>query len=137
MQRKEELMAAPGRLNVKLKRAYDTPSRSDGDRVLVERLWPRGVSKQKLQLAAWLQDVAPSTELRKWFGHDPAKWHEFRKRYFQELDEHSVSVQDLLARIRDGTVTLVFAAKDMRHNNAVALKEYLELQSERSTGERE
>jgi uncharacterized protein YeaO (DUF488 family) len=111
---------------VKLKRAYDPPARSDGRRVLVDRLWPRGISKDELRLDDWLKDVAPSSMLRKWFGHDPAKWCEFKNRYFRELDERSEAIEYLLARGREGTVTLVFGAKDVHHNDAVALKEYLE-----------
>jgi uncharacterized protein YeaO (DUF488 family) len=119
-------MRRRARSKVKLKRAYDVPARSDGRRVLVDRLWPRGISKDKLLLDDWLKDVAPSAGLRKWFGHDPEKWSEFRKRYFRELDERSDVIQRLLARGRGGTLTLVFAAKDVHHNDAVALKEYLE-----------
>lgn len=125
----------PGRTrpHVKLKRVYDAPAKSDGCRVLVDRLWPRGISKDKLLLDDWLKDVAPSAGLRKWFGHDPAKWGEFRKRYFRELDEQSEAVQRLLAKGRDGTVTLVFGAKDVHHNDAVALKEYLEWHARKQT----
>jgi uncharacterized protein YeaO (DUF488 family) len=119
-------MARSTRPQVRLKRAYDAPAKSDGRRVLVDRLWPRGVSKDELQLDDWLKEVAPSTGLRKWFGHDPAKWGAFKDRYFRELDEQSEAVERLLARGRGGTVTLVFGAKDVHHNDAVALKEYLE-----------
>jgi uncharacterized protein YeaO (DUF488 family) len=116
---------------VRLKRAYDTPAQSDGCRILVDRLWPRGVSKGELRLDDWLKDVAPSAGLRKWFGHDPAKWREFKNRYFQELDERSEVIECILARGREGTVTLVFGAKDVLHNDAVALKEYLERRAEK------
>jgi uncharacterized protein YeaO (DUF488 family) len=111
---------------IKLKRAYDAPARSDGDRVLVDRVWPRGVSRDALDLDDWITDVAPSTALRKWFGHDPSKWDELRRRYFAELDTQPDAIAGLLAACREQTVTLVFGAKDLHHNNAVALKEYLE-----------
>jgi uncharacterized protein YeaO (DUF488 family) len=127
-----EHMSEPAREKVRLKRAYDAPSPSDGYRVLVERLWPRGVTKEKLRLDEWLKDLSPSAELRKWFNHDPARWREFKKRYFRELGEQQKTVQELLGKCRDNPVTLVFAAKDVRHNNAAALKEYLERHLERS-----
>jgi uncharacterized protein YeaO (DUF488 family) len=116
-------------LQIRLRRAYDAPARSDGHRVLVDRVWPRGVSRDELRLDDWLKEVAPSTELRKWFNHDPAKWAAFKHRYFLELDEQSEAVERLLTKCREGTVTLVFGAKDPRYNNAVALKEYLELRA--------
>jgi uncharacterized protein YeaO (DUF488 family) len=111
---------------IQVKRAYEQPSKDDGERFLVERLWPRGVKKQNLQVEAWLKDVAPSGELRQWFQHDPAKWDEFRRRYFRELEKHSETWQPLLARARGGRVTLVYSAHDTEHNNAIALKEFLE-----------
>jgi len=111
---------------IQVKRAYEQSSKDDGERFLVERLWPRGVKKQNLQVEAWLKDVAPSTELRQWFEHDPAKWDEFRRRYSRELEKHSEAWQPLLARARRGRVTLVYSAHDTEHNNAVALKEFLE-----------
>ncbi len=107
------------------KRAYDPPSKDDGLRFLVERLWPRGIKKEDLQIDGWLKDVAPSSELRKWFHHDPAKWDKFRKRYFSELEDKPDAWQPLLARARRGRVTLVYSARDMEHNNAEALKEFL------------
>ena len=109
-----------------LKRAYDPPAKGDGKRVLVDRIWPRGTSKDALQLDGWLKDLAPSSTLRKWFGHDPAKWEAFRDRYFRELDERPEALEALREKCHQGTVTLVFGAKDTRHNNAVALKAYLE-----------
>jgi len=124
-------LARKMRLLLKLKRAYDAPAKSDGCRLLVDRLWPRGVSKNELRLDDWLKEVAPSAGLRKWFGHDPAKWRAFKDRYFRELDEQSEAIERLLARSRAGTVTLVFGAKDVQHNDAVALKEYLERHAER------
>ena len=116
---------------ITLKRAYDPTSRSDGTRVLVERLWPRGVAKAKLQIEAWLKDVAPSTELRQWFGHDPDKWNEFRKRYRRELDSHPEAWRPIVAAARRGRVTLIYSSHDERHNNAVALQEYLEAKTRR------
>ena len=110
---------------VKLKRVYDPVSRTDGARLLVERLWPRGQSKAKLHLTAWLKEVGPSTELRKWFNHDPLKWARFRTRYFRELDAHPESWRPILTAARRGAVTLVYSSHDEEHNNAVALKEYL------------
>ena len=111
---------------IRLKRAYDPPAKADGRRVLVDRVWPRGVSKDRLRLDAWLKEAAPSPALRKWFDHDPAKWNAFKDRYFRELDQRPEAVERLLAICRDGTVTLVFGAKNTRYNNAVALKAYLE-----------
>lgn len=111
---------------IALKRAYDPVSRTDGRRFLVERLWPRGVSKAELRVEAWLRDVGPSTGLRQWFGHDPEKWEEFRRRYWAELNDRGDLIRDLEQRLKRGPVTFVFAAKDEGHNSAVALKEYLE-----------
>lgn len=111
---------------IRLKRAYDKPEKSDGCRVLVDRVWPRGISKDTLQLDEWLKEAAPSTDLRKWFNHDPAKWAAFEERYFQELDAHPDALSRLLDECRRGTVTLVFGSKETRYNNAVALKAYLE-----------
>ena len=114
-------------MSVDVKRAYETPAKSDGCRILVDRIWPRGITKDDLQVDAWLKDLAPSTGLRKWFGHDPKKWDEFRKRYAKELEQRSGALAELIARAGAGHVTLVFAAKDSEHNNAVALKQQLEL----------
>ena len=111
---------------IQVKRAYEQSSKDDGERFLVERLWPRGVKKENLRVEAWLKDVAPSSELRQWFQHDPAKWDEFRRRYFRELEKHSEAWQPLLARARRGQATLVYSAHDTEHNNAIALKEFLE-----------
>jgi uncharacterized protein YeaO (DUF488 family) len=107
---------------ITLKRAYEPVSRSDGARLLVERLWPRGVSKAKLRLDAWLKEAGPSTELRKWFGHDPEKWDEFRRRYFRELDSRPEAWQRIVSAARRGRVTLVYSSHDTHHNNAVALQ---------------
>lgn len=111
---------------IRLKRAYAAPEPEDGFRVLVDRLWPRGISRERLKIDAWLQDLAPSAGLRSWFGHDPEKWDEFCRRYFAELDGQGNLLGELVGRIRQGRVTLVFAAGDERRNNAVALRDYLE-----------
>lgn len=116
---------------IMLKRAYEPVSRSDGTRFLVERLWPRGVTKAKLHVDAWLKEVGPSTELRKWFSHDPEKWGEFRARYFRELDSQPEAWRPILSTARRGTVTLVYSSHDTEHNNAVALQEYLHAKSRR------
>ena len=111
---------------IQTKRAYEHASKTDGARILVERLWPRGIKKETLSLDTWLKDVAPSTELRQWFQHDPAKWQEFRERYSRELEENPEPWQRLLSRARRGRLTLVYSSHDQEHNNAVALKEFLE-----------
>jgi len=111
---------------IRLKRAYDRPTRSDGFRVLVDRVWPRGVTKEQLKMDMWLKNIAPSTQLRKWFGHDPEKWKEFRKRYSKELASHPEEIRLLREKMQRGEVTLVFGAKEERFNNAEAIKEYLE-----------
>ena len=111
--------------NVRLKRAYEPAAADDGWRVLVDRLWPRGVTKAKAAIDLWMKDVAPSTELRKWFGHDPARWDEFRRRYAEEVRQHP----DLLAQLRDAAktrpLTLVYSAHDEAHNDAVVLREVI------------
>ena len=111
---------------IALKRAYAPASREDGVRFLVERLWPRGVKKDELRLDAWLKETAPSTELRKWFSHDPEKWPRFRARYFRELDAAPEAWRPIVTAARRGTVTLVYSSHDEQHNNAVALREYLQ-----------
>ncbi|HWB07659.1 MAG TPA: DUF488 family protein [Pirellulales bacterium] len=108
-----------------LKRAYDPASSEDGCRVLVERLWPRGVSKSRAKIDAWLRDVAPSAELRKWYGHDPERWEEFRRRYWGELRSNPQAVQELRAKERRGNVTLVYATHDAEHSGALALQQFL------------
>ncbi len=113
-------------MSFKIKRAYELASRDDGVRVLVDRLWPRGVTKAEASIDQWLKELAPSTALRKWFGHDPSRWEEFKRRYFAELDSHRAEIDDLRKLARRRTVTLVFGAKDTEHNQAVALKIYLE-----------
>jgi uncharacterized protein YeaO (DUF488 family) len=111
---------------IKLKRAYDSASNDDGIRFLVERLWPRGVKKTALRLDAWLKDVAPSTGLRQWFSHDPAKWTEFQRCYRRELDATPEALEPILKAARRGRVTLVYSSRDAEHNNAVVLKAYAE-----------
>jgi uncharacterized protein YeaO (DUF488 family) len=110
---------------IQLRRVYEKPTATDGDCFLVERLWPRGVKKTSLKIKAWLKDAGPSTNLRKWFHHDPARWNEFRKRYFAELRKNSDSWLPILEAARHGTVTLIYSSHDAEHNNAVALKEFL------------
>lgn len=111
---------------IHLKRAYDSAARADGTRILVERLWPRGVKKASLKIESWNKDVAPSTGLRQWFSHDPAKWKEFRRRYFEELESNPTAWQSILDAAHHGTVTLIYSSHDTEHNNAVALKQFLE-----------
>jgi len=111
---------------IRIKRAYRAARQSDGHRVLVDGIWPRGVTKDRLRVAGWARDLAPSPELRSWFGHDPAKWDEFRRRYARELDDRHEAVAAFCASLRQSPVTLVYAAKDEAHNNAIALKTYLE-----------
>ena len=115
-------------MDIHLKRAYDKPARSDGPRVLVDRIWPRGVAREDADLTLWLKGLAPSTELRKWFGHDPGKWLEFRKRYLRELSapeagEDLEKLKGLFAEYR--RITLVFGSKETKHNNAVALRDFI------------
>lgn len=117
---------------ITLKRVYDPVSPADGTRFLVERLWPRGMSKQRLQLSAWLKEVGPSTELRQWFNHDPLKWPQFRTRYFRELDARPESWAPILTAARRGPVALVYSSHDREHNNAIALKEYLQAKRRRA-----
>jgi len=111
---------------VKVKRIYEPISRDDGRRILVDRLWPRGLKKEDARLDEWLKDIAPSDELRKWFAHDPAKWQEFRKRYKGELQKKTDLIERLRKEIKSENVTLLFSAKDAEHNNAVVLKEVIE-----------
>ena len=113
---------------IALKRAYEPPEQSDGCRVLVERLWPRGVSKQDARIDLRAKEAAPSSELRRWFAHDPDRWPGFKERYFAELRERPDAVEPILERVRRGRVTFVFAARETRFNNAVALREYLTAQ---------
>jgi len=110
---------------LRLKRAYEPASPEDGRRFLVERLWPRGIKKKALHLDAWLKDVAPSTELRQWFNHDPKKWDEFQRRYKTELDRHPEVCDPILKAAHHGVITLIYSSHDTEHNNAVALRKYL------------
>ncbi|GGI85684.1 hypothetical protein GCM10007112_23500 [Vulcanisaeta souniana JCM 11219] len=113
-------------MRIKVKRIYDEPDLSDGVRVLVDRLWPRGLSRERARIDVWLRDLAPSDELRRWFNHDPAKWDEFRLKYWSELDRNINDLSKLLSIIRgNGAVTLLYATRDRLRNNAVALAEYL------------
>lgn len=118
---------------ITLKRAYDPVSPTDGIRFLVERLWPRGVSKATLRIDAWLKEVGPSTALRKWFNHDPKKWEAFRRRYFRELGSQPELWQPIASAARRGRVTLVYSSHDTQHNNAVALQEFLGKKTRRRT----
>jgi uncharacterized protein YeaO (DUF488 family) len=110
---------------LQMKRVYDPPSPRDGRRILIDRIWPRGLTKEAAELDDWLKDIAPSTSLRKWFNHRPDRWQEFRRRYLAELSDHSVELAGLRARMKEGPVTLVFAAKDRDHSNASVLLECL------------
>jgi uncharacterized protein YeaO (DUF488 family) len=112
--------------HINIKRAYEEPKKSDGKRILVDRLWPRGLKKAEAQVNLWLKDIAPSTTLRKWFGHQPSKWEEFKKRYSAELKRNTEQVSLLERELRAGKVTLVYGAKDQEHNGAIVLKEFLE-----------
>ncbi len=111
---------------IRLKRAYDPPAPEDGERLLVERLWPRGLTKEKAALDLWLKDAAPSPELRKWFSHDPDRWEEFKRRYREELTDRQDIIKMLREKSRAGTVTFIYAARDQTRNSAVVLKEVVE-----------
>ena len=111
--------------HVKLKRAYEPAAANDGTRILIDRLWPRGVKKTDAAIDQWVKDIAPSTALRKWFGHDPARWAEFRRRYAAEVHQHPEQLSRLRALARKGPITLVFSAHDEVHNDAVALRDLL------------
>ncbi len=111
---------------IHVKRVYEPPEKEDGVRYLVERLWPRGVKKEDLKLDEWLKNVAPSTELRKWFNHDPSKWKDFQRRYRAELDENCDAWQSIIETARKQDVTLLFSSRDTEHNNVVALKAFLD-----------
>jgi uncharacterized protein YeaO (DUF488 family) len=113
-------------MRISLKRVYEPAARSDGFRILVERLWPRGLSKKDAKIDLWAKEAAPSAELRRWFDHRPERWPEFRRRYFRELDSRDDALQPIRERVRAEHVTFVFASRETRFNNAVALKEYLE-----------
>lgn len=123
--------------NVKLKRAYEPPAASDGTRILIDRVWPRGVDKANAAIDHWDKSIAPSTMLRNWFGHDPARWQEFRRRYTNEIRGHREQLDELRARAQSGRITLVFAAHDKIHNHAIVLRDILldriEVQDPRAT----
>jgi uncharacterized protein YeaO (DUF488 family) len=110
---------------IRLKRAYEKPAAGDGTRVLIDRLWPRGVTKEAAAIDHWFKDIAPSSELRKWFAHDPVRWDEFRSRYLAELRRHGDLVAQIRALARRGPITLVYAARDEQHNDAVVLRDFL------------
>jgi len=110
---------------VKIKRIYNPPAKDDGFRILVDRLWPRGVSKEKAKIDLWLKEIAPSDQLRKLYGHDPKKWTEFRKKYFEELKDKDDLVDLIATKLKEGTITFLYSSKEEKINNAVALKEYL------------
>ena len=111
--------------HIQLKRAYEPPAPDDGSRILIDRLWPRGVTKAEAAIDEWMKDIAPSTELRKWFGHDPARWQEFRRRYQSEIRQHPNEFDRLRTLAQRGRITLVFSAHDEAHNDAVVLKDLL------------
>ena len=113
-------------MQIWLKRAYEEPASTDGTRVLVDKLWPRGVKKEEARIDVWLKEIAPSDDLRKWFGHDPDRWDAFRKQYINELKENEEVVKKLCEIVEGGRVTLIYGAKDEQHNNAVVLKQYME-----------
>ena len=111
---------------IKIKRVYEQPNDGDGTRVLVDRLWPRGLTKEKARVEVWFKEIAPSTELRKWFGHDPEKWKRFRGRYETELRHNRDLIKMLKSKAREGTITLLYGARDEKHNEALVLKQFLE-----------
>jgi len=110
----------------RIERIYDNPKGNDGFRILVDKLWPRGLNKDKVRIDLWQKEIAPSDSLRKWFGHDEKKWDEFKRRYFKELDKNMRSVNTIINKAREGSIILLYGAKEERFNNAVALKEYVE-----------
>lgn len=113
-------------MKISIKRVYEEPNKDDGKRILIDRLWPRGLTKEKAKVDLWFKDIAPSTELRQWFGHDPTKWAEFQSRYTKELNSNSIKVTELKKEIAKSNTTLVYGAKDKEHNDAVVIKAYLE-----------
>lgn len=116
-------------MNIKIKRIYEAPSPDDGYRVLIDRIWPRGISKEKGEIDTWAKEVAPSSELRKWYNHDHNKWEEFKQKYFAELEQNQEAVAEFRAKISKGAVTFLFSSKELKLNNAYALKEFIEKQS--------
>ena len=112
-------------MKTKIKRVYDKPAKEDGFRILADRLWPRGLTKEKASVDLWLKEIAPSTELRKWFGHDPEKWNEFKKKYVAELKKNKETVSILKEKIKEGTVTILYGARDEEHNEALVILDFL------------
>jgi uncharacterized protein YeaO (DUF488 family) len=121
-------------MSIHIKRVYEPSAKEDGFRVLIDHLWPRGIKKENAAIDEWLKVIAPSTDLRKWFNHEPEKWEEFKRRYFLELNENQETLEKLAEKARAGTLTLVFASREERFNNAVALKEYLETRAQLFVG---
>jgi uncharacterized protein YeaO (DUF488 family) len=113
-------------MNIRIKRVYEQPDKDDGVRILVDRLWPRGLTKEKARVDLWLKEIAPSTELRKWFDHDLKKWKSFRRRYETEIRHNDDLIKMLKQKAREGTVTLIYGARDEKHNEALVLKQFLE-----------
>lgn len=113
-------------MKIRIKRIYEKPSADDGFRILVDRLWPRGIKKEKADIDLWLKDIAPSNELRKWFGHEPGKWNEFKNKYFEELKSNSTAFKKLEKYLDGETITFVYSAKEEKNNNSAALKEFVE-----------
>lgn len=113
---------------IKTKRVYDLPEESDGFRILVDRLWPRGLSKNKAMVDLWLKNIAPSNELRKWYGHKPERWAEFKRRYFEELKQNRELIDQIIEKARNDVVTFLYSTRETKLNNAIALKEYIESQ---------
>lgn len=126
-----------GGFMIQIKRAYEKPSKDDGMRILVDHLWPRGVSKEEAHLHEWMKEVSPSTELREWFEHDPSRWEEFKKKYFAELKDKKEHIEKLIDLAKHHTVTLVYGAHEEKYNNAVALKEYLEREAKSHSGSKQ
>ncbi len=115
-------------MTLRIKRIYEPPAAQDGTRILVDRLWPRGVSKEEAHVHAWLKEIAPSAELRRWFGHDPDKWDAFRRRYLEELENNPAAVEELKRQIGQSTATLLYGARDTEHNNALVLRDFIDSQ---------
>ncbi len=113
-------------MTLRIKRIYEPPAAQDGTRILVDRLWPRGVSREEAHVHAWLKEIAPSAELRRWFGHDPDKWDAFRRRYLEELENNPAAVEELKRQIGQSTATLLYGARDTEHNNALVLRDFID-----------
>ncbi|HEY9342716.1 MAG TPA: DUF488 domain-containing protein [Hanamia sp.] len=113
-------------MKTKIKRVYEKPAKEDGFRILADRLWPRGLTKEKASVDLWLKEIAPTTELRKWFGHDPEKWNEFKKKYVAELKKNKETVSILKEKIKEGTVTILYGARDQVHNEALVILDFLD-----------